>query len=87
MDTRVVSAHVPQNLAERVDEAAERLERSRGWVIKQALSDWLALEEERHRMTLEGLADVKAGRVVEHAQVRAWLQSLGTKNQLPEPKP
>ena len=35
-DTRVLTAHVPVPLAEKVDQLADRLERSRGWIMKQA---------------------------------------------------
>jgi predicted transcriptional regulator len=77
MDTRVLTAHVPRSLADKVDELAERIDRSRGWIVKQALADWIALEEERHKLTLEGLADIDAGRVVPHAQVQAWAAGLG----------
>ena len=42
---------------------AARLERSRGWIMKQALSAWIAQEEERDRLTQEALADVDAGLV------------------------
>lgn len=31
--------------------------------MKQALAAWVDQEEERHRMTLEALADVDAGRL------------------------
>ena len=34
-----------------------------------------------------GRADIKAGRYVEHAEVRAWLMSWGTDNPLPRPRP
>ena len=40
-NTKVLTAHVPLPLAEKVDQLANRLERSRGWVIKQALSAWI----------------------------------------------
>ena len=63
--TRVLTAHVPIPLAERVDKVASRLERSRGWIMKQALSAWVEQEEERNRLTQEALADVDAGKVVE----------------------
>ncbi|WP_304014038.1 ribbon-helix-helix domain-containing protein [Methyloversatilis discipulorum] len=33
-----MTAHLPVALVEQVDELAERLERSRGWVVKQALA-------------------------------------------------
>jgi len=39
--TKVVTAHLPLRLAERVDEMAARLERSRGWIVKQALEAWM----------------------------------------------
>ena len=34
----------------------------------------------------EGLADVKAGRVVPYEKVRRWLLSWGSDNELPAPK-
>ena len=77
-ETRVLTAHVPIPMAEKVDQLAERLERSRGWIMKQALSSWIAQEEERDRLTREGLADVDEGRVVDHDAVQAWADSLDT---------
>ena len=76
MSTRVVTAHIPIDLAEQVDKAAERLERPRGWIVKQALQNWISLEERRHQMILEGLKDIDEGRVVDHADIEAWAKSL-----------
>lgn len=84
--TRVLTTHVPVALAEEIDQAAKRIERSRGWIIKQALTDWLAQEEERRRLIYEALEDVAAGRVVDHATVLAWVESLSTDNPLPVPR-
>ncbi|CAI8775486.1 CopG family transcriptional regulator [Pseudomonas sp. IT-196MI5] len=84
--TRSVTAHVPVDLAERVDALAERLDRSRNWIVKQALSAWLDQEEERSRLTREALADVDAGRVIDHQAVQAWAESLGTDSPLPVPR-
>jgi predicted transcriptional regulator len=77
MDTRVVTAHLPTDLAERLDELAERLDRPKGWIVKEALASYLALEEKRHRLTLEALADVDAGRMLDHAEVDAWASRVG----------
>ncbi|MCA0211512.1 MAG: ribbon-helix-helix domain-containing protein [Proteobacteria bacterium] len=85
IDTKVLTAHVPIGLAEKVEAMALRLERSRGWVMKQALAAWVDQEEERHRMTLEALADVDAGRVIDHQAIQAWADSLGTDTPLPPP--
>jgi predicted transcriptional regulator len=86
MNTKVLTAHIPLPLAKKIDELAVRQERSRTWIIKQALSAWIDKEEERRRMTLEALADVDAGRVVDHEAVEKWAESLSTKNPLPLPR-
>lgn len=86
MDTKVITAHVPLPLAERVDQLAARLERPRGWIVKQALSAWVDMEDERRRLTLEALADVDAGRVIDHQAVQAWAESLDTEKPLPAPR-
>jgi predicted transcriptional regulator len=85
-ETKVLTAHVPLPLAEKVDRMAERLERSRGWIMKQALSTWLDQEEERERLTREALADVDAGCVIDHQAVQAWADSLSTDKPLPAPR-
>ena len=41
MPTKVLTAHVLLPMIEKVDEIAARLERSRGWIVKQALSAWI----------------------------------------------
>ncbi|KEZ11963.1 CopG family transcriptional regulator [Sphingobium yanoikuyae] len=84
-ETKVLTAHVPLGLAEKVEAVATRLERSRGWVMKQALAAWVDQEEERHKMTLEALEDVDAGRVIDHQSIQAWADSLGTDTPLPSP--
>ncbi|MDP3874422.1 MAG: ribbon-helix-helix domain-containing protein [Methyloversatilis sp.] len=77
-DTRVMTAHLPVALAEQVDHLAARLERSRGWVVKQALAAYVEREAERYRLTLEAMADVEAGKGVSHPDVKAWAASLNT---------
>jgi predicted transcriptional regulator len=76
MDTRVVTAHLPTDLAQKLDDIAERLDRPKGWIVKEAIALYVALEEKRHRSTLEALADVDAGRTLEHAEVELWANAL-----------
>ena len=58
-DTRVITAHVPVEMAEQVDKYAAELDRSRGWIVKQALMRWLSRQEEQNR--LEAIEDGKGG--------------------------
>lgn len=85
-DTKVLTAHVPLALAEKVDQLAARLERSRGWVVKQALAAWVDQEEERNRLTREALAEVDTGRVVDQQAVQNWAASLDSEQPLPVPR-
>lgn len=85
-ETKVLTAHVPRPLAEKVDLMAARLERSRGWIMKQALAVWIDQEEERSRLTREALTNVDGACVIDHQAVRAWADSLGTDTPLPLPR-
>lgn len=86
MGTKVLTAHIPLPLADKVDQIAARLERSRGWIVKQALSAWIGQEEERRRLTLEALADVDAGLFVDHQAVQDWAACLASDTPLPVPR-
>lgn len=83
---RVLTAHVPVPLAKKLDEIAARLDRSRGWIMKQALTAWIHTEEERRKLTLDAFEDVDAGHVIDHQAVQAWADSLGTKKPLRVPR-
>jgi len=85
METRVLTAHIPLPLAEKVDELATRLDRSKTWVIKQALSAWLAQEEDRYQLTLEALEEVDKGEFFDHTTVQTWAASLDTITPSPAP--
>lgn len=84
--TKVITAHVPLPLAAKIDELAVRMERSRGWIVKQALAGWVEQQELHSRLTMEALSDVDAGRVVDDSAVRAWADSLGGEQPLPVPR-
>lgn len=85
-ETKVLTAHIPLPLANKVDQMAARFDRSRGWIMKQALSAWIDQEEERSRLTREALADVDTGRILDHQAVQAWADSLSADTPLPVPR-
>jgi len=43
------------------------------------------MEEAKRLSILRGIADVEAGRVIPHEEMKAWAESLGTDNELPMP--
>ena len=85
-ETKVLTAHIPLPLVEKIDQLAARLERSRGWIVKQALTAWVDQQEERSRLTREAMADVDAGHVIDHRAVQVWADSLSTDKPLPVPE-
>jgi predicted transcriptional regulator len=87
MATKLLTADLPEELANKVDELAAKLDRPRASIVTEALSNWVELEEEHHRMTLEGLADARAGRLIDDAEVAAWIERLEADPTLPPPMP
>jgi predicted transcriptional regulator len=87
MTTRVVTAHIPVELAEKVDAWAERLERPRGWIVKKALAAWVEEEELRDRLTRQAMAEADQGLGIDASEIKAWADSLGGPSPLPMPQP
>jgi predicted transcriptional regulator len=68
-DGRVVTAKLPTNMVSRMDEVAARMDRSKSWIVRQAVAEWLAEEQRRYELTLEALKDVDAARTFTHEEV------------------
>ncbi|MGC1070244.1 CopG family ribbon-helix-helix protein [Pantoea agglomerans] len=66
---QTISAQIPTDLANAVENLAVELDRSKSWIIKEALTIMLAERERRHQSIQAGLADVDAGRVVSHSDL------------------
>lgn len=73
-DGRVVTAKLPDDLVSQMDEVADRIERSKSWIVRQAVSEWLAEEQRRYDLTLEALKDVDEGRVIPHEDLVARVE-------------
>ena len=80
-----LQAEVERNL----EAIASRLHRSKGWVINQALSEYIEkqrIDHERWQQTLEAMESAAQGKVVDSSEVHSWLNSWGTENELTAPK-
>ena len=85
MSTRVLTAHIPDELADKVDGYAKSMDRSRAWIVQRALTDWIDWEEEKNRLTLEAIKAADRGEVVDDEAVAAWIESLDSDNPLAVP--
>jgi predicted transcriptional regulator len=76
MTHRVLTAHVPVALAKEVDSLSTKLDRPRGWIVTEALLMFVELEQKRHALTLEALAEIDAGKAIDHENIKAWADTL-----------
>jgi predicted transcriptional regulator len=72
-DGRVVTAKLPDDVVSRMDEVAERIERSKSWIVREALVQWLAEEQRRYELTLEAIKDVDEGRLISQHELEEWV--------------
>ena len=69
MNRRVVNARMPADLVPKMDEVAKRTERTKNWIIREAIAQWLTDEQRRRELTVEALEGVAAGRTSSHEEV------------------
>lgn len=83
------SFRLDDDLQEKLDATAERLRRSKGWIINDALRQYIEREERKIRMleeTKEAIADIEASRIVSGEEVMKWLETWGTSSETKAPK-
>jgi predicted transcriptional regulator len=71
--TTTITIRLPVTLKQRLDRLARKTARSRSFLAADAIADYLKSQEWQLGRIREGLADVKAGRVIPHEEVEAWL--------------
>ncbi|VAW71929.1 hypothetical protein MNBD_GAMMA12-2959 [hydrothermal vent metagenome] len=82
----MTSVRMPDELLSQLEEAAEKLRRSKGWIINDAVKEYLKRETRKTQMlaeTREALADIKAGRVVDGTEIIEWLDTWGSEIKKP----
>lgn len=68
---------------------ADKLNRSKSWLINQAVREYIERQEQeqvRWQETLKAMESAARGRVVSGEAVHTWLRSWGATNELPPPK-
>lgn len=85
----VTSIRLQPEVEEPLDMLSKKLDRSRNYLINQAIKEFIknkALEDKRWAETLLALESVKNGTVIEETEVIDWLKSWGSKNEKSPPK-
>ncbi|MCH8500057.1 MAG: ribbon-helix-helix protein, CopG family [Marinobacter sp.] len=85
----VTTVRLQPEVEQHLEAIASRLQRSKGWVINQALSEYIEkqqLEQERWKQTLEAMESAAQGKVVDASEVHSWLDSWGTESEQDAPR-
>ncbi|KYC35516.1 transcriptional regulator [Scytonema hofmannii PCC 7110] len=83
------SFRLDDDLEKKLEVTADRLRRTKGWIINDALRQYIMREERRLRMleeTEDAVADIEARRVVSGEEVMEWLATWGTTGETKAPK-
>ena len=84
----VTSLRISKEVEAPLENLAQRLDRSKNYLINQAIKEFVArqmMEDSRWEDTLAALGSIKEGKLVDEANVHEWLQSWGTDKELPPP--
>lgn len=85
----ITTIRLQPDLEKKLVAQAEKLHKSKSWLINQALGEYFErqeLEQARWQETLQAMESVAQGREVSGVAVGAWLRSWGTDNELAPPK-
>lgn len=70
------------------EDFAEKLQRSKSWIINQALKAFVerqSLEQSRWQETLIAIESVARGKLIPGDDVHSWLRSWGSSDEIPPP--
>ncbi|MDF5728378.1 MAG: ribbon-helix-helix protein, CopG family [Rhizonema sp. PD38] len=83
------SFRLDDELEKKLEVTADRLQRTKGWIINDALRQYIMREEQKLRMleqTEDAIADIEANRIVSGEEVMKWLETWGSQNEAQAPK-
>lgn len=69
----VISARIDAETSAKLDAIAEAADRSRAWVVAQAVREMIKRDEELMAFLQPGLDDIAAGRVHTQEEMEKWL--------------
>ena len=84
-DSTTLTIRLPVKVRKKLEKLATATARSKSWLAANAIQEYVEAEQWQVQAVRRGLSDARAGRVVPHEKVEAWLNSWGTDHELPPP--
>lgn len=85
----VTTVRLQPEIEQGLEAIAGKTQRTKSWVINQALKEYIQRQEQeqaRWRETLNAMESVAQGKVVSGEAVHTWLRSWGSSQELPPPE-
>ncbi|MFI4987364.1 MAG: CopG family ribbon-helix-helix protein [Alphaproteobacteria bacterium] len=80
-----MSFRITPELDKKIDDLAAAIDRPRSYVVEQAVEEYVARQAWQVAAIKKGIADADAGLLIPDEEIRAWIESLGTKHEKPRP--
>ncbi|WP_294257050.1 ribbon-helix-helix protein, CopG family [uncultured Sphingomonas sp.] len=74
--TAVITGRVPEAISDQLDRLAERMDRSRSWVVSQAIEAFVAAETQLLDSLDEAERQIDGGEFRTQAQMEEWVAEL-----------
>ncbi|MGN7997737.1 CopG family ribbon-helix-helix protein [Sphingomonas sp. 22176] len=74
--TAVITGRVPEAISDQLDRLAERMDRSRSWVVSQAIEAFVAAETQLLDSLDEAERQIDRGEFRTQAQMEDWVAEL-----------
>jgi len=85
----VTTVRLQPEVASDLEAMADKLQRSKNWLVNQAVREFVArqeLDQSRWTETLAAMESITQGRVVEGESVHEWMKSWGSADESSPPK-
>lgn len=87
MGSKPFSLRLPEEIKEDLDFVSAKTKRSASSIAIEAIGNDVAVRAKRMRMIEEAKEEAKKGEFILQSAMEAWVDSLGTDNELPPPEP
>ena len=85
----MTSVRMSDQLMDKLESIAEKLDRSKGWIIKDAVNQYVEQIDRKEKMlaeTRQALSEIESGKVVDGDEVMDWIESWGSDNEKSVPQ-
>lgn len=87
MGSKPFSLRLPEEVKKDLDFVSAKTKRSASSIAIEAIGNDVAVRAKRMRMIEEAKEEAKKGEFISQSAMEAWVDSLGTDNELPPPEP